>query len=151
MKTSDRAYLFAKAVLEGGVFAHSVRVASIAVLRGWPSYSLAENAKAVAMLHDVLEDSETEEELLRDLFPSDVVDDVVMLTRAPAETIDLSATYAAYIDRIATQGSRIAREVKLADIQDHLAARNAATLRPTLRARYERAESVLVESLKVGA
>ena len=68
--------------------------------------------KAVAMLHDVLEDTDMTEEELRDRFPSFVVDAVVRLTHKKGEP------YTDYIDRV--KESCLAVEVKSADLKDNL-------------------------------
>jgi (p)ppGpp synthase/HD superfamily hydrolase len=79
-------------------------------------------AKAAAVLHDVLEDSDvTVEALRREGMPGEVVNAVIALTRTP------DVSYEAYIERVAK--NRIAREVKLADMRDNLA--NNLQLTPT--------------------
>jgi (p)ppGpp synthase/HD superfamily hydrolase len=92
-------------------------------------------AKAAAVLHDVLEDSDVTVEALREEgMPGEVVDAVIALTRTP------DVSYEAYIERVAK--NRIALEVKLADMRDNLA--NNLRLPPTPDVverigRYERA------------
>ena len=95
-----------------------------------------DDQKAVAWLHDVIEDSPVRAgNLLERGIPSRVVNSVVELTRIPDEI------YAAYIQRIKDSGDQVAISVKMADLRDHL--------RPNcpgrLRSRYERA----VESLSL--
>lgn len=90
--------------------------------------------KAAAYLHDVLEDTVTTAESLRCLgFPEDVIADVEVLTRRSEET------YAAYIERIGASRSKVAIEVKLADLQDHLESDCPRSLIP----RYQRAQIIL--------
>lgn len=92
-------------------------------------------AKAAAVLHDVLEDTDATVEALREEgMPGEVVNAVFALTRTP------DVSYEAYVERVAR--NRIAREVKLADLRDNLA--NNLQLPPTPDVvarinRYERA------------
>ena len=74
-----------------------------------------ERVHAVAYLHDVLEDSSLTERGLRGMFPDDVVDAVVYLTR---ETVGRQP-YSDYIALLAVSpdaSGRIARLVKFADL-----------------------------------
>lgn len=69
-------------------------------------------AMQAAVLHDVLEDtSATERELLDAGVAPDVVAAIKLLTRPH------DSTYEDYIERLS--GDRIAREVKIADLQDN--------------------------------
>jgi (p)ppGpp synthase/HD superfamily hydrolase len=97
------------------------------------------SARIVALLHDVVEDSDL---TLRDLeergFDRSVVDAVDCLSRRPDED------YEPYISRVAS--NPVAREVKLSDLADNL--ENNRALPPTPEnlariARYERAQRVL--------
>jgi (p)ppGpp synthase/HD superfamily hydrolase len=103
------------------VLAHSERVAA----RVDPAFA------QVALLHDVLEDTDTTADELEALVGSEVTASVVLLTRLDSET------YAAYIDRLVASGDAAALAVKWADLHDHLAL--VATLRPSLERRYRRA------------
>lgn len=68
-----------------------------------------EDAVCVALLHDVVEDTETTEQDLRDAgFPERVVEAVACMTHAPGEH------YRDYIERV--KGNDLARTVKLADL-----------------------------------
>jgi (p)ppGpp synthase/HD superfamily hydrolase len=88
-------------------------------------------AKAVAWLHDVIEDSPvTAGGLLAAGLP--IVSSVTCLTR-------LSGSYAEYIERLKASGDSVAISVKIADLRDHLRPNCPARLRP----RYEAAWSVL--------
>jgi (p)ppGpp synthase/HD superfamily hydrolase len=107
------------------VAAHSERVAA----RVAPGFA------SVALLHDVLEDTDTTADELEALVGSEVTASVVLLTRLDSET------YAAYILRLASSGDAAAVAVKLADLADHLAL--TETLRPSLERRYLRALEVL--------
>jgi len=69
--------------------------------------------QCVALLHDVIEDSDTTADDLRaDGFPESVVSAVEVLTRRRGES------YEAFIDRIRVHP--LARKVKLLDIEDNL-------------------------------
>jgi (p)ppGpp synthase/HD superfamily hydrolase len=92
-------------------------------------------ARAVAVLHDVLEDTPVSVDKIRATgVAADVVDAVVTLTHRPSQI------YEDYIDHVA--GDALARRVKLADLADNLA--NNRRLHPTRDVvdridRYERA------------
>lgn len=62
----------------------------------------------VAYLHDILEDTEMTEELLRENFSQDIVDAVVAITKVKGES------YEDYLKRV--KSNSIAKRVKLADI-----------------------------------
>lgn len=91
--------------------------------------------KTIALLHDVLEDTDTtEKDLLDGGFPHEVVLDVVALTRKPEEK------YAEFILRIKTRPR--ARAVKVADLLHNM---RSLPVESTLRARYEKALITLIE------
>ena len=93
-------------------------------------------ARAVAVLHDVLEDTAvTAEELREANLSSEVVDAVTALTRRSGQT------YEQYIEQVA--GNAIARSVKLADLADNLANNKRLTRRPDVVARIERYERAI--------
>lgn len=70
-------------------------------------------AQVVALLHDVIEDSDaTPDDLRKDGFPEKVVEAVIALTRLPDET------YNDFIERL--RPNDLARRIKLADIEDNL-------------------------------
>ena len=72
-----------------------------------------EEEMAVALLHDVIEDSEvTAEDLLRNGIPSTVVKAVQCLTKQDEED------YEAFIDRILE--NKLAKKIKKADIEDNI-------------------------------
>ena len=94
-------------------------------------------ARLVALLHDVLEDTWVTEDNLRKLFPDHIVRAVVLLTRPGTMTYRMS------IERIAAAGGiagQLARWVKIADIMDHV-----RDMQPnhTLFKRYQWAAGVL--------
>jgi (p)ppGpp synthase/HD superfamily hydrolase len=99
-------------------------------------------ARVVAVLHDVVEDTNVTLEELEDRgFDRSILEAVDCLSRRPGEA------YEDYIRRLAT--NPIAREVKLSDLRDNLA--NNRALSPTEDnvariARYERAQRVLTRS-----
>ncbi|MDN9008817.1 guanosine-3',5'-bis(diphosphate) 3'-pyrophosphohydrolase [Brevibacillus laterosporus] len=76
-------------------------------------YMPSDEARAVAVLHDVLEDTDVTAEDLRVAgFPKEVVEAVVILTKNPKEEYD------SYIKRV--KQNQLARAVKIADIKDNL-------------------------------
>ena len=94
------------------------------------------HAQAVAVLHDVLEDTVvTAEELREANLSSEVVDAVTALTRRSGQT------YEQYVEQVA--GNAIARPVKLADLADNLANNKRLTRRPDVVARIERYERAI--------
>jgi (p)ppGpp synthase/HD superfamily hydrolase len=88
------------------------------------------DAWLVGLLHDVLEDTDLNADvLIASGVPSRVVDAVVVLTKTPDEP------YAGYIERI--RGNDLARRVKLADLHDNIA--HMDEREKPLRLRYESA------------
>ncbi|HBP6378489.1 GTP pyrophosphokinase [Pseudomonas aeruginosa] len=70
-------------------------------------------SQSVALLHDVIEDSDTTEDDLREEgFPESVISAVVALTRRKGES------YEAFIDRVRVHP--LARKIKLLDIEDNM-------------------------------
>lgn len=67
--------------------------------------------KIVAVLHDVLEDTDISEENLRAIFPAEIVDALAIMNHG-------DETYADYILKVKT--NYLAQQVKLADIDDNL-------------------------------
>lgn len=68
--------------------------------------------RAVALLHDVLEDTDITEDELRDAFGDNVADAVVALTRTPGQG------YGAFIEQCAK--NPLAKAVKIADLEDNM-------------------------------
>lgn len=89
----------------------------------------------VALLHDILEDTEVTYEDLSKALPYDIIDDIFALTR-------FNETYFKYIDRI-TRSTKRVKIIKYYDILDHL--HNKATLKPSLEKRYLKAKEILEE------
>ncbi len=80
-----------------------------------------ETEKVVAMLHDVVEDTEWTIERLRERgFVEEVLTAVDALTRRPEES------YEAFVDRAAT--NPVARRVKIADLEDNMDVRRIGTV-----------------------
>ena len=100
---------------------------------------------AVALLHDVLEDSDWDAKRLHrelvtrassQLDAKAIVLSVLILTRKQGET------YAEYIDRVKdSRGGAVA--VKIEDLRDHL--KNPDAISESLRKRYEKALHVLTD------
>ena len=92
-------------------------------------------AKVVAFLHDIVEDTPTTVEDIEHMFGIRIAEAVDLLTRKKEDT------YFDYIHKIATSGDKLAIEVKLADLADHL--EKVDTLKPSLKKRYEKAILIL--------
>lgn len=107
-------------------FNHCERVA-------WNIRRFGNYARAVAFLHDVLEDTGLEASALEKIFGARLALDVLALTRREPH-------YSEYIAKIA-RGSDTALVVKLADVTDNL----IGTPKESLSNRYRRAEAVLRE------
>ena len=94
----------------------------------------------VALLHDIIEDTDTTYMELSSLFSYDIADDVLALTHYSCDT------YFSYIERITRCGRR-PTIVKYYDILDHL--NNKATLKPSLEKRYLKAKTILENALDI--
>ena len=71
--------------------------------------------KIVAILHDIIEDTDiTEKDLLDIGFDDDIVEAVVLLTR------DKNITYYDYIKKIKYSNNTLAYWVKMADLEDNM-------------------------------
>lgn len=87
--------------------AHPMRVALDFIRSG------DETRAIIAVLHDVIEDSDiTTDALLADGFSSEIVDALIALSRENAES------YEAFLDRAAS--NELARPVKVADLRDNM-------------------------------
>lgn len=123
-------------------FNHLSRVASRVI--GW-------RAKALAYLHDLIEDTDlTADDLILLGFPEDLVNDVVALSRREGhltypDALDGSATfvppeeYFDFIERTTRDGSDDALYVKLADLADNLYD-PSGWASESLRARYVKSD-----------
>ena len=76
------------------------------------SYMDTDTEKAVAYLHDILEDTNITVDQLRNQFPKEIVDTVIILTRKK------NKNYLNYICRVAK--CRLAKKVKVADLLHNL-------------------------------
>jgi len=106
----DKAYSLAKAAHAGQVdksgvdyIEHPVTVASLVE---------TETQKAVALLHDILEDTDVTADELRSLFGDEITNAVVTLTRPKG------MPYMDYIARIAK--NPLAKAVKMADLKHNM-------------------------------
>lgn len=106
-----------------------------------------EKEKTIALLHDVIEDSDLSEcDLLKMGYPKDVVDAVIILSRKDNET------YSDFIKRIACSKNLSAIKVKLADLEDNMDLNRIS--KPTeedinrVEKRYKPAYATLNEILK---
>lgn len=74
-----------------------------------------ENDKVVAILHDILEDSEvTKEELSEFGYPDEIIESIEILTRKDKED------YSKYIDRVIASENLTALNVKLFDLKNNM-------------------------------
>ena len=98
-------------------------------------------AKVVALLHDVLEDSDmTENDLKNAGFDKQIIEAVVCLTKTP------STDYMEYIRRI--KKNSLATQVKLVDLEDNLNANRLKEIEQKdceRMARYLQARKILLE------
>lgn len=72
----------------------------------------SDDAKIVAILHDVVEDSDVTLDDLRALFAPQIVDAIALLTKSG------DIEYSKYIENI--RANALAREVKIADLRDNM-------------------------------
>ena len=98
-----------------------------------------EEDRALALLHDVVEDTDITLSHIRLSFGREIAYQVDLLTRRKSET------YFDYIHRIKHSESKTAIRVKLADLADHLSKKE--TLKPSLEKRYLKAWEVLYEDI----
>jgi (p)ppGpp synthase/HD superfamily hydrolase len=92
-----------------------------------------DEAKMVAVLHDVLEDTSVTPAELRDAgIPDHVVAAVDVLTKRPGER------YEAFVRRVRESGDRLAIVVKRADIDDNIDPSRMKRLPSDTRSRLER-------------
>lgn len=132
------AIIIADEYLDGENYEHAIRVMKYVKENKLINYSQLDKYCAVALLHDVLEDTDL---TLNDLtglnVSSDVCRAVELLTRN-------DIPYRVYIENIANEkiDNNIAYYVKLADIKDHLTLKE--TLKPELKERYTEALRILI-------
>lgn len=101
---------------------------------------VAEEAWHVAVLHDVMEDCNvTRENILDAGYTVEEADAIDLLTRRDGQT------YEEFIERIATSGSALAIEVKMADLMDNLDPSRRVEPNPARELRYRKAYARLME------
>ena len=142
----------AESRLDADIFVHSMRVAAL-VGDNLPGHrdrfeveddnTAGLKAMVVGVLHDLIEDQVRGEVVhfryLIDEFGQEVTNAVEILTRPAVAKM----AYSDYIMNVSTND--LATQVKIADLEDHLSKANASTLKTTLRPRYERAWTQLME------
>lgn len=114
-------------------FSHCLRVASYTAetMRSFTEEAFAYIAAAI--LHDILEDTETTERELRQHLPFSVLSEGV-ISSIKILTKDPDTSYEDYIKRIFDSNDPIAITVKRADMKDHLT--QTETLSDKLKAKY---------------
>jgi (p)ppGpp synthase/HD superfamily hydrolase len=100
-----------------------------------------EDEKVVAVLHDVLEDTDATEEEIEEHFGRWVLNEVLTLTRRGRTEV-----YFDYIDRVAEDS--FARKIKWADILDNLNPDREFPGHDGLKSRYRKALAIIEESEK---
>lgn len=114
--------------------------------------------KTIAWLHDVIEDAgnpQAMEYALRVVFPSDIIDDVMTLSRLPYRNPDMlnpkgknfwiKQPYEEWIQEIAASGNQDVIAVKLADIEDNLHDITDIPDMQGMQVRYLKAKGILME------
>ncbi len=130
---------------------HPTRVAYRAAFRAWDKFSRdwIERLRVVAILHDVVEDTDVTLEQLEKLFGKAAAKNVSALTKSD------DADYQAYIDDLIASKLEMAMRVKLADLEDNLAlpidvdwdGRVGDPPGAQRRAKYEEARAKLLKAL----
>lgn len=101
-------------------------------LRVMVAVGFDEDAQMVAVLHDVIEDTDVDEVKLQNAgCPKNVVEALLALTRVDGET------YADYIERVAK--NRLAVRVKVADLEDNMRPCRAPGRTQSMMKRYRAA------------
>ena len=106
--------------------------------------------KAIAYLHDVVEDAEYPKEMekaLCTIFPYDIINDVMRLSRMPDED-GRKQEYQQWIEMIAASGNQDVIAVKLADIEDNLHDITDIVGMEGMQVRYMKAKATLMEVTK---
>ena len=93
------------------------------------SYMDTDTEKAIAYLHDVLEDTDVTVDELKTIFPNEIVDTLIILTHRKDES------YFEYIQRISK--SKLAKKVKVADLLHNL---DIKRIKEPTKQDYERLE-----------
>lgn len=119
---------------------HPRRVADS--VQGW-------RRKTLAYLHDTIEDWPRPKEMeiaLSTVFPDDIIDDLLMLSRLPDDDGE-KVPYQEWIEKIAASGNEDVISVKLADLRDNMASLDDLPNGESMRPRYLKAEATLMEAL----
>ena len=126
----DKARGFAQERLPSDKFEHSLRVMAYAIdlVKNY-DITCATYVYVIALLHDVVEDTDTTVEEIEKEFGKYVGNCVRILTHNKG-----IETYPEYIDRIMSSNFAEAKLVKHADMKDHLAQKE--TLTPRLKEKY---------------
>jgi len=114
-------------------------------VRGHRMAFAIEEAKAVAALHDVLEDTDVPAWRIEAEFGAGVRSYVELLSRPPKDQRTLS--YQEWIESLVSTGNQLVMAVKLADILDNLSTVDDVPSKASLRGRYEKARDTLVDAL----
>ena len=93
------------------------------------SYMDTDTEKAIAYLHDVLEDTNVTADDLRTIFSNEIVDTVIILTHRKDES------YFEYIQRVSK--SNLAKKIKVADFLHNL---DITRIKEPTKSDYERLE-----------
>lgn len=93
------------------------------------SYMDTDTEKAIAYLHDVLEDTDVTVDALREIFRNEIVDTLITLTHRKDES------YFEYIQRVST--SKLAKKIKVADLLHNL---DITRIKEPTKQDYERLE-----------
>lgn len=93
------------------------------------SYMDTDIEKAIAYLHDVLEDTDVTVDALREIFPNEIVDTLITLTHRKDES------YFEYIQKVSK--SKLAKKVKVADLLHNL---DITRIKEPTKQDYERLE-----------
>lgn len=104
-------------------------------------------AKTLAWLHDTIEDADDPQAMARALycvFPGDIVDDVLRLSRLPGPD-GAKTSYHEWIEYIAYSDRQDVIQVKLADLEDNLSDLSDIPGAQSLQSRYLRAKATLLE------
>jgi (p)ppGpp synthase/HD superfamily hydrolase len=132
LKIATQAHLGQVDKLGNDYITHPTRVAA--------KFAGDHDLQSVSFLHDVLEDSTVTKEALRKMFPSHIVDAVVVLTKKGGQT------YGDYLKQV--KANEMALAVKLADIEDNMSRLDQLTdleTRGRLTKKYQHALKVLVD------
>ncbi len=105
-----------------------------------PSY--VDMAKTIAVLHDVIEDTDTPGIIIETAFGSKVECAVQLLSRPPKKLRTL--TYQEWIDKLIATGNHLVIAVKCADVQDNLSDLKSGN---GLRKKYDPALVKLLKAL----